>query len=533
MMRRILLVILGLVFSAHVSFAAEIYGIDGQTLDLYAGDEFLARWLVPQAREAVDRLLRRSPGSRTALIADAHVDFFEGRYKNSLEALDKAAYPGGFRNLVRATVDATKAMKSRKSAHFEIFWADPKDEILVDDGLLGLEAARSALEKQLGYISPTSVRVEIYPTAADFIAVSTLTRKEVDTTGIVGLCKFDRLLITSPRATLWGYRWRDTLSHEYVHLAIYRMSGGEAPIWVHEGIAKYLEGAWRGKLGGLEPASLALLADRASKDSLVPLEKMSPSIAKLPSAEDATLAFAEVATMMDYLARKRGTTALAKIVTLIGSGKTDRQALAQVWGAPFEDFEGEWKKWVRALPKTDEKVEIVAVELKEGKEDTESDADRVADPAARDFLRLGDMLRLRGREGAAATEYGKAFELSPKSPIVVSRHALGRIALADYEGAVKAVDGVLDLYADMAVLWSRKGEALFELGRFEEARKAYRELMEINPFHLPGRMGLLEIAEKTGDKAGAESARKIMELLSGSDDTLPAGHGAVRERKEF
>ena len=89
----------------------------------------------------------------------------------------------------------------------------------------------------------------------------------------------------------------------------------------------------------------------------------------------------------------------------------------------------------------------------------------------------------------------------------------------------------LDLYEDMAVLWSRKGDALLKLSRYDESRAAYGELMEINPFHVPGREGLLEIAEKKGDSALADSERKILELIAAGEEAVPPGHGLKRRER--
>lgn len=525
MIRRIALILLLIVSVAKAVGAGEIYGVAPDEIDFYAGDVYLSKWMVPEARAAIDRLLAKSPAAPASMVADAHVAFFEGRYKYALDQLDRAGFRGEFRNLVKTTYDATKGMKSKKSRNFEVFWSDPRDELLADGAIGTLEAAREALGKELGYVPELPVRLEIYPTTADFTAVSTLTRREVDTTGIIGLCKFDRLLVTSPRVAVWGYRWRDTISHEYAHLVIYRMSGGDAPIWLHEGIAKHVEGAWRGRVGKPMSDVVALLAQNIAKGKLIGLEQMSPSIAKLPSAEDAALAFAEVETMMAFLTREKGSGALPEMLKAIAAGKSDREALEAVWGQTFADFEAKWRNWAETLPKTDAAVEVVSLELKENRDDTETAADTVTNTAARDFVRLGDMLRVRDRIKAASEEYAKAFALAPKSPVVASRQALGRMAVGDYAGVLAAVDPVLDLYADMAVLWARKGDALFGLGKYEEAKAAYLELMDINPFHLPGRIGLYEVAEKTGDKAGAESAKKSIGLLMQHENALEPGHG--------
>lgn len=517
----LLALFLGLLAVPAGAAAREVYGLPEAELGLYLGNNLLASWRVPEARQVVDRLLAKDPESADARALEAHVLFFEGRYDEALARLDDLGVKGPFRDLVAATAEAAAKFQSRQSDHFEVFWADPKDEVLVAPALEALEAARAALARDLGFEQEGRVRVEIYPTVSSFTAVSTLTRKEVETSGTIGLCKFDRLMITSPRVTLWGYRWRDTLCHEYTHLAIYRLSQGQAPIWVHEGVAKYLEASWRGVHGELSPASQALLAKRMEAGTLISLEAMSPSVAKLPSAEDTALAFAEVSTMMEFLVGQRGPEAVAELVRGIGSGLGDREALEAVWKGSFASFDGAWRAWVKALPLERQDVQVVGLHLAGEKESGEEEPGTIPDPKARDFARLGDMLRDRGRDVAAAAEYAKAYAEAPDSPGIASRQALGLLIGERYAEALPVVDRALQLYPDLAVLWYRKGAALLGLERYAEAADAFRELLEINPFHVPGRAGLLAAARSQGDEAEAKRQEWALGVLGAGLE----GHG--------
>jgi tetratricopeptide (TPR) repeat protein len=500
------------VLSAMPGNAREVYGLSDKELGLYAGNAYLSGWRVPEAREVVDRLLARSAGDPEARALEAHVLFFEGRYDESLRSLERLGERGRFRELVAATVQATKGFTSRRSEHFQVSWGNPKDEVLIEPALQGLEQAYTALSRSLGFAPTGLVRVELYPTVSSFTAVSTLTRREVETSGTIGLCKFDRLMITSPRATLWGYGWRDTLCHEYVHLAIYRLSRGTAPIWIHEGIAKYLEESWRGRFGEIPPSSQALLARRLEKGKLISLEAMSPSVAKLPSAEDTALAFAQVGTMMRFLVEKKGAASLGRLLELLAEGKTDREALAGVWPGGLSSFDEAWRAWVRTLPLRKEAIQVLGLELAEGGK-AEAEPGTIPDPEGRDLARLGDMLRARGRMGAAAAEYAKAYEKDPTAPGVASRHALALLTLGRYGDALTAAEAGLELYPDLAVLWLRKGQALGGLGRHEEAAQAFREALEINPFDPAVRGGLLAEAGALGDEAEVKRQKWAMGVL--------------------
>lgn len=499
-------------FLAAPAAAREIYGLSEKELGLYSGNAYLAGWRVPEARQVLGRLLARSPGDPDARTLEAHVLFFEGRYDESLRALDRLGERGRFRELVAATAQATRGFSSRKSEHFEVSWGNPKDEVLAESALQTLEQAYTALSRSLGFAPTAPVRVELYPSVSSFTAVSTLSRREVETSGTIGLCKFDRLMITSPRATLWGYRWRDTLCHEYVHLAIYRLSRGTAPIWIHEGIAKYLEESWRGRFGELAPSSQALLARRMEQGKLISLEAMSPSVAKLPSAEDTALAFAQVGTMMRFLVEKKGAASLGRLLEFLADGRSDREALAGVWPGGLPAFDEAWRGWVRTLPLRKEAIQVLGLELADGAK-AGAEPGSIPDAEARDLARLGDMLRGRGRLGAAAAEYAKAYAKDPTAPGVASRHALASLTLGRFEEALGASRAGLDLYPDLGVLWLRRGQALASLGRHPEAVEAFREALEINPFDPAVRGGLLAEAKVLGDDAEAKRQRWALGVL--------------------
>ncbi len=503
----------------------EVYGLSAEDLGLYLGDRLLAGWQVDAARRVVDRMLADDPDSDRARELDARVLFFEGRYDEALDRLQALGARGPFRDLVAATADAARGFRSRAGHGFAVFWSDPRDELLVDGALAALGAARAAVADALGFAPEAGgpVRVEVYPTVSAFTAVSTLTRAEVETSGTIGLCKFDRIMLTSPRATLWGYRWRDTLCHEYVHLAVYRLSRGRAPIWVHEGVAKYLEGAWRGAAGELDPASQALLARRLAADDLIPLEAMSPSVAKLPSAEDTALAFAEVGTMIAFLAEERGPDAVRRLVEALGAGADDRTALETVWGGSFDGFEAAWQDWVRSLPLERGAVQVIGLALADhGSEDADAPG-AIPDPDARDYARLGDLLRARGRTLAARVEYGKAYAADPAAPGVASRYAGALLAGQRYADALDVAADALALYPDLPVLWYRKARALAGLGRPADALAALDQLFEINPFHVPGRELAAEQARAAGrvDEAAAHEA--ALALLAAPGPDHPAG----------
>ena len=136
-----------------------------------------------------------------------------------------------------------------RGKHFVVWHTPGKDELLAPYALDALEKALAALGDDFGWRPTEPVRVEIYPEVADLARVSTLTLKEIETSGTIALCKYNRLMIVSPRALVAGYPWLDTLNHEYTHFVVSRVSHNTVPIWLHEGLAKFEERRWRGAVG--------------------------------------------------------------------------------------------------------------------------------------------------------------------------------------------------------------------------------------------------------------------------------------------
>ena len=142
----------------------------------------------------------------------------------------------------------------------------------------------------------------------------------------------------------YDYRWRDTLCHEYVHYVLMKKTGNRVPLWLHEGIAKFEETRWRSAQGGrLPPVMASLLADGVENSELVTFERMHPTFAKL-DGQEATLAFAQVSTMVEMLVAKEGLEGLRALLDELRAGQSVDAALDQVTGGGVERFQAKWLK---------------------------------------------------------------------------------------------------------------------------------------------------------------------------------------------
>ncbi|MBJ6763346.1 tetratricopeptide repeat protein [Myxococcaceae bacterium JPH2] len=461
------------------------------------------------------------------------VAFEAGRYDDAVTQLEAASIedkPGSYLRLAKDTRAIVKDHQRAESEHFIFFYPKGKEEVLVPYALETLESIHRALAEDLGWTPPGKVRVEVVNNARELSRVSTLTEKQISTTGTIAICKFNKLMVTSPKAVARGYDWQDTLAHEYVHLVVSQLSHNTVPIWLHEGLAKFLESRWRGKGGlAMTPSTQALLGKRVKADTLIPFEKMHPSIAMLPTAEDAATAFAEVFYAIDYIHGTRGTAGLRAIIQELKAGQTDRKAVEAAMGMPFPAFEKAWLAHIKQQPFPSELVprddRVVLKDdakgkgkdsAKKGREISFGDFQEVTEVLARQSAHLGELLRERNHVKAAAEEYAKAHKVvGDKYESVSNKYALALLELKQLDEAEDVLRGSLRMHPGSPLTNVHLGRILLYRKDYPKAKTAYLEALASDPFDPEIHLALMRIHGALGETALATRTRTASVLLTG------------------
>ena len=498
-------------------------------------EQHLESWDVAAAREELDALTALAPaGAEPVNYYAGRVLLEEGRYAEAVAALEKAGItdkPGSWLRIAQDTLAVTKDHVKSESEHFVVSHPPGKDAVLVPWALEALEKARTALESDLGYAPPGKVRIEFVNTAKELSKVSTLTYESIRTTGTIAICKFNKLMVTSPKATLNGYDWLDTVSHEYVHLVVSKKSQNTVPIWLHEGLAKYLESRWRGAPGlAMTPPTLALLGRRVKADKLVPFEKMHPSIALLPSAEDAATAFAEVYFAIDFIYRGQGPKGLRTMLDGLKGGLGDKKSVEQAVGMPFPAFEKAWLAHVRKQPfpkeliPLEEKVVLKedagqkAVKDKHGPEVNFGEFANMDEPEARRDAHLGELMRERGRVRAAAEAWGRAHKrVGSKYERLSNRYARALADTGHEDEAELVLNASLKMHPGVAATNVQLGRIRLKRSDWGGARAAYLEALSQDPFDPEIHFALARTSRELGDEKLATRAVDAAVLLSGME----------------
>lgn len=503
-------------------------------------DQYLEDWDLESARAELTALEKLAPADVEPLAYyQGRVAFEEGRYADAERLLEKAGLtdkPGSWVRLAKDTGAIMGHDERAESEHFVFIYPKGKDAVLVPWALDALEATRTALEKDLGYAPPGKTRVEIVSSAGELARVSTLTKEAIRTTGTIAICKFNKLMVTSPKAVLTGYDWLDTVAHEYVHLVVSRKSRNTVPIWMHEGLAKYLESRWRGPAGGaMTPPTLALLGSRVKKNQLVPFEKMHPSMALLPTAEDAATAFAEVFFAIKLVDQEGGPQPLEHLLDAMARGVSDRAAIELVMKRKWPEFEKAWMSSLKKQPyprellpqSSNEKKQLLEASSdkkaakKKGREVSFGDFEEVKETDARRAAHLGELFRERKRTGAASEAYARAYKVvGDKYESVSNKYALTLLELRKYDEAAVVLEGSLKTHPGSASTNVHLGRIHLRARRYQAARHAYLDALAVNPFDPEVHVALYAAGEALQDTTLMARTKDAVKLLLNVEDAV-------------
>ena len=481
----------------------------------------MERWDYPEATGLLRAMEAEAEGATPTRFVRGKLAYHEGRYAEAIVDLEAAAAEAPelqaiteLRDLVVSTAEvvADYATHVTSDGLFEIRYDASRDAVLIPWAEETLEAAYYEIGYDLGYWPSPPIRVEIYPRSSTLAAVSSLTEEAIETSGTIALCKYNKLMFTSPRATLRGYGWRTTLAHEYVHYVVgHRVQEG-LPIWFHEALAKWYEGRWTGERAmTLAPSREELLSERIEAGALVTFEQMHPSMAYLPSPEDASTAYAQVFTIIEYLLERRGPSIVRAILDEAAARGDIVEAFAAALGEPFETFEGNWMRYLEARPRVEipgqfrEEMQLRAEDADDAPSDAFAGVDAVE---AEELLRLGELLRARGYVAGAVEEYEKAeLLLGDANPLLQNALAQAYIDLGSPGEALAALEQVVNWHPGFYRSHLHRAQALAALARYEEAVQAFTAAGGINPFDPDVHRGLAAAYDALGDVSGAARHR--------------------------
>jgi len=517
-----LILIIIMILSALFNFPS-VSGSTSQEV-IHSLTSKLEAWDVEEAWLEMKDHLQKEPRDPQLLELASHIAFHRGEYLEAQKLIRAAIEAGGdeekrkgFSLFIEQTIGVITPFKKYETPHFTILLDEKQDGFLVDYFREALENTYQIMAKHYGFQPKEKIRVEVFPNARAFYYASSLMARDIEI-GAVGLAKFNKLMLLSPGALVYGYRWLDAISHEYFHYLIVRMTANKAPIWFHEGLAKYEETRWREGPSYLSALYQNLLSRALAERKLIPFDKMEPSVVRLETPAEVQLAYAQAASAIEFIITKAGHEGLKEIMRRMTT-KTSRGAsepIKEVLGLTFDEFERDWKRFLasKELKGTGES-DVRRLKIKEGRADEERlDMEEIKSLVARNRAHLADLLKERGRMGAAVLEYRRALSEAPDSIPILNRLSSALIHIDKDQEALPLLNRAREISPDHPTPYTNMGKTYLKLKDFKKAREAFLESIQINPFNPEVHQGLAEAYEKLGEQGLAAREKEIARRLS-------------------
>lgn len=129
------------------------------------------------------------------------------------------------------------------------------------------------------------------------------------------------------------------LAHEYVHLAVDRITGGNRPAWLDEGLAQVLT-------QGATPRDRRILLQALQAGSLLPLALLENDFVRLEHPRLVDLACAQARGLVEFLRERGGMNLLRGLLRELGRGASAEEALRSVAGLDRQALEQAWLEWL-------------------------------------------------------------------------------------------------------------------------------------------------------------------------------------------
>lgn len=516
-------------------FEQEVTRLLAQDPDYYPVYLDLARILELERRndEAIalyDRVLEHDPEHPEALIDKGLLLMREGDETAARTFLEKGFAGDPFN--IRAynqleLLDEMETYTRYTSDHFEIHLKAEEDSMLVPMLLQDLEAVYDDLTALHGWKPEKPTTVEVFP-SHDWFSARVTGFPQVP--GIPAVCFGDIIATDSPRTLAGTSNWRDILRHEYGHVLALGMTKKRVPFWFTEGLSVFLEEFPRGERWDTNLKAAWI------DNGLVPLDSLTIAFTRPESHGQRMLAYHEAGLIVEDLVEQHGWKIIPELLRTFGEGKSFDQALRDVLQTDPKRFGEHVQELVEAhaaaLPvwpaPSRERLDRLDSRFEEGDDD----------PA---FLELLVLTRTQFHQADGVAEVAKKLlEVDPENPraytglgLTAMAQKQTQTALENLEAAAAGGSKDVPVYLGLAALYldaadttralanyehaltiyplslkalGARAELLAAMGRKDEARDAYRELLASDATSAGAALDLARMDLAAEDPKGALEA---------------------------
>jgi len=229
---------------------------------------------------------------------------------------------------------AQVAWRVVRTPHFLIYYTAGNEAAARDSGEFA-EAWRIIIADKLKYDFPGTTPIYLYPDRQSFATEMGVSPDNA----MVGAAHTRTLSISVDASGLFT-DIRHVIPHELVHVFVFhelKENAIDMPLWMHEGLAKYLTNDWNG-------ADAELLNEAATNGEIMPLQRISSIFPRDPHGT--SVAYTESYGVVRFMAEKYTPACIPDLLTELADGKPFPTAMQYSIGITPEEFEAQWQQYV-------------------------------------------------------------------------------------------------------------------------------------------------------------------------------------------
>jgi tetratricopeptide (TPR) repeat protein len=416
--------------------------------------------------------------------------------KNTLDLLD--TFPG---------------YEETKSERFAAFVEGKESDLLAPYVVSLMEEAYESLSKRYQYRAPTPIRIEVYPSHADF-SVRTIGLAGL---GALGVCFGPVVAIDSPSSREKGdFNWGSTLWHELTHSVTLGITDHKIPRWFSEGLSVFEER--RARPGWGDDVNIGFLMAHKEK-KLLPVSELNNGFIRPTFPQQITISYYQASLICELIEKEYGFDAVLRMLAGYREGRGTAEIFRDVLACDPSCFDEKletyindrFQKALAALPESSEEMPSQPL--------SPADVKKRAEEAPDDFIAqmaMGALLFQEEKFEEALPYLKRAKALFPEYGGKDGPYwLLAQIYKADGDeqkareelAALVAInEGHYDAHMELAELNMKLGE-----------RKAAAEILEraiyIYPFEQPLHRHLAELYRELGEPQRVIDERKAVAAL--------------------
>lgn len=223
-------------------------------------------------------------------------------------------------------LDTFDQYETVSTERFELMLHGDEAALLAPYAAALAEEAYTELSARYGYAPEPPVRIEVYPSHADF---------SVRTVGLAGLgalgVSFGNLLaLDSPAARERGqFNWGSTLWHEITHTITLGMTDHRIPRWFTEGLSVLEER--RARAGWGDDVSLDFLIAYKRGD-ILPVSELNNGFVRPKYPAQVMFSYYQASLVAEMIEEQRGFDAILRMLDAYKAGRTDAEVFREVLG---------------------------------------------------------------------------------------------------------------------------------------------------------------------------------------------------------